>query len=50
MERSIYMDVEIMTELFQLPQPFFHLIGVAGFILYMLAYGLLQSGRISGQS
>ena len=39
-----------MSAIDLLPQPFFQLIGIAGFIFYMLSYGLLQLGRISGQS
>ena len=39
-----------MSLLSHVPQPLFDLIGIAGFIFYMLAYGLLQFGRISGQS
>ncbi len=39
-----------MSTISNLPQPLFDLIGVVGFVLYMLAYGLLQIGRISGQS
>lgn len=39
-----------MSIISHLPQPLFDLIGVAGFVFYMLAYGLLQLGRISGRS
>ena len=38
-----------MSAINLLPQPVFQLIGIAGFIFYMLSYGLLQLGKISGQ-
>lgn len=34
----------------QLSDQILELIGVAGFVFYMLSYGLLQLGKISGQS
>ncbi|MEM7258468.1 MAG: hypothetical protein AAF404_13905 [Pseudomonadota bacterium] len=37
-----------MSALTNMPQPFFEFIGVAGFIFYMLAYALLQMGKLSG--
>lgn len=37
-----------MSILNGMPQPLFEVIGVAGFILYMLAYAMLQTGKITG--
>lgn len=44
------MEMVIIPSNDPLPALLFELIGIAGFVFYMLAYGLLQTGRISGQS
>lgn len=38
-----------VSELLFNPDFAFNLVGFAGFIVYMLAYGLLQAGKINGQ-